>query len=261
MSELRRRFSIMVSALNEAGSLASAVETIARVFGRVSEDYEILLFDDASTDGTAAIAETLARANGHVRVFHNPRRLNIGGCYKRGLREARYEYYLWLPGDNQVIVEDLAGTLPCLAQVDLIAVYPRNQEVYSVARLALSRLYTAVVNTMFGTDFRYANGANVWRTELLRRIEIRTDGFSYQTEALVRAVRSGVDFIEVGVGIRKRRHGRSSALSLKNWLKVIRALLSLWWDVRVVHRARYRRAGRKLTPPQPALSEAGRPPA
>jgi glycosyltransferase involved in cell wall biosynthesis len=257
----RRRYSIVVSALNEAGNLASAVETIARVFEGVSEDYEILLFDDASSDGTGAIAEALADQNRHVRVFHNPRRLNIGGCYKRGLREARYEYFLWLPGDNQVVVEDLAGTLPCLSQVDLVAVYPRNQELYTRSRLVLSRLYTAVVNTLFGTDFRYANGANVWKTDLLRGIEIRTDGFSYQTDALVRAVRSGVDFLEAGIRIRERRYGRSSALSLKNSLKVMSALLSLWWDVRVVHRARYRTPGRNLTGPQPALSEAGRPPA
>lgn len=72
VSVTRRRFSIVVSARNEEGNLRQAVETIARVFDGVSEDYEILLFDDASTDGTATIAEALARANRHVRVFQNP---------------------------------------------------------------------------------------------------------------------------------------------------------------------------------------------
>lgn len=261
MSTVPRRFSIVVPALNEEGNLEAAVEAVRRAFEAATAEFEILIVNDASTDGTAMVAERLARADPRIRVFHNARRLNIGGCYKKALAAARYEYFLLVPGDNQAKPEDLVPALAALEHVDLIVVYARDQEARAAGRVLLSNVYTRLVNRLFGTCFRYANGANVWRTDVLRRIEMRTDGFSYQTEALVRGVRSRLDFVETGIGLRERRHGRSSALSLTNWLKVMSALLRLWWDVRVAHRARYRSAGRKLTHPPPALSEAGRPPA
>jgi dolichol-phosphate mannosyltransferase len=259
MGSAQRRFSIVVPALNEEGNLEAAVDAIRRAFEPVAAGFEILIMDDASTDGTAAVAEKLARADPRVRVFHNKRRLNIGGSYKKALKAAQYEYFLMMPGDNQAKPEDLIPALEALDHVDLIAVYPRDQRMRTVGRQVLSNLYTRLVNGLFGTRFRYANGANVWKTERLRQIPIHTDGFSYQTEALVRGVRSGMDFVEAGIGIRERAYGRSTAASLRNWLKVSQSLLALWWDVRVVNRERYRTPGRKLTKPQSALSEAGRP--
>lgn len=246
MDSVQRRFSIMVPALNEEGNLEAAVDAIRRAFEPAAAQFEILIMDDASTDGTAAVAEKLARADPRIRVFHNERRLNIGGSYKRALKTARYEYFLMMPGDNQAKPEDLIPALGALGQVDLIAVYPLGQQVRSATRVFLSDAYTRLVNLLFGTDFQYANGANVWKTELLRGIEIRTSGFSYQTEALVRGVRSGVDFVEAGIGIRERAYGRSTAASLRNWLRVLRSLLSLWWEVRVVNRRRYHTVGRKV---------------
>ncbi len=247
MGSAQRRFSIVVPALNEEGNLEAAVDAIRRAFEPVAAGFEVLIMNDASTDGTAAVAEKLARADPRVRVFHNERRLNIGGSYKKALKAAQYEYFLMMPGDNQAKPEDLIPALEALDQVELIAVYPLSQQVRSAGRVFLSDSYTSLVNLLFGTRFRYANGANVWRTAALRDITIRTDGFSYQTEALVRGVRSGMDFVEAGIGIRERACGRSTAASLRNWLKVSQSLLALWWDVLVVNRRRYRTVGRNLS--------------
>ncbi|MBI2979025.1 MAG: hypothetical protein HYY38_09465, partial [Rhodospirillales bacterium] len=72
--------------------------------------------------------------------------------------------------------------------LDMVVFYVTNPGVRSLARRALSSLYVAAVNALFGTYFRYTNGTNAFRTEVLRRIPIRTNGFSYQTEAVVKAV-------------------------------------------------------------------------
>jgi hypothetical protein len=103
-----------------------------------------------------------------------------------------------------------------------------------------------VVNALFGTRFRYTNGTNVFRTEVLRRVQIRTNGFSYQTEAVVKAVRSGVDYVEAGLEIKARDTGTSKAVTWKNLENVAAALARLWWDVRVMHRSAYRMRGRKV---------------
>lgn len=244
---MSRRLSIIVAALNEERNLAAAVDEITRVFGRLGGEFEILLFDDASTDGTGPLADTLAAADSRIRVFHNQRRLNIGGIYKAGIRQARYEYCLLLPGDNEVDIGQVARGVALLDRADLVLTYSANGQIRPLLRRTLSRAYVVLVNSLFGTDFSYTNGSNICRTELLRGITIRTDGFSYQTEALVKLVAKGVDFVEVGIAIRERTHGRSTALALRNWVAVAQALAWLWWDLRVSARSPGIRRGRNLT--------------
>jgi hypothetical protein len=103
-----------------------------------------------------------------------------------------------------------------------------------------------MVNTLFGTRCRYTNGTNIFRTDRGRQIPIQTSGFSYQTGAVVKAVRSGIDAVQVPLEIQKREFGASKAVSARNVISVLRALARLWWDVTVVERRRYRAWGRML---------------
>ncbi|MBI3105835.1 MAG: glycosyltransferase family 2 protein [Candidatus Rokubacteria bacterium] len=243
-------FSVVVPALDEEANLGPTVEAILREFGRACGRpggfLEVLVFDDASSDGTGRVADELARRDPRVRAFHNPRRLNIGGIYKAGLREARGEHYLLVPGDNEMRVDEIVRGARHAAGADLVVFFVTNTAVRGTVRRLLSRLYVWTVNALFGTRFRYTNGTNIFRTAVLRRIPIATDGFSYQTEAVVKAVRSGVDWAQVGIELQARRHGASKAVSWKNLRSVIRALTALWWDVTVTERSRYRRRGRRL---------------
>jgi hypothetical protein len=192
------------------------------------------------------VADELARQDERVRVFHNPRRLNMGGIYKAGVGEARGEYVFLIPGDNEVRVDEVARGIQYLDSADLVIFYVTNTRVRTRSRRLLSRLYVWVVNLLFGTRFRYTNGTNIFRTEVVRRVPIRTDGFAYQTEAVVKAVRSGVDFVHVGIEIKARDFGTSKAISWENFRSVATALLRLWWDVNVSQRRLYRRRGRML---------------
>lgn len=246
MADAPRTFTVVVPALNEEDNLRPTVESILKEIGPLASELEVLVFDDASTDGTGAVADELAAQNPRVHAIHNPARLNIGGSYKAGLARARGEYYLLVPGDNETRVDEIARALAFVERADLMLFHVTNTRVRGTSRRLLSRLYVIAVNVLFGTRFRYTNGTNVFRTDVLRRVPIRTNGFSYQTEAVVKAVRSGVDYVEVGVEIKARDTGASKAVTWKNLRRVASALARLWWDVRVTHRAVYRRRGRSM---------------
>ncbi len=239
-------FTVIVPALNEEQNLRPAVEAILEQASPVATFLEVLVFDDASTDRTGAVADELARRDSRVRVVHNPRRLNIGGCYKAGVLAARGDYVFLVPGDNEMRVDEIVRGLKYLDQTDLVVFYVTNVGVRPWWRRRVSRLYAAGVNLVFGTRFSYTNGTNVFKTDVIRTIPIRTDGFSYQTEAVVKAVWSGLDFVQVGIEIKARESGVSKALTWKNLKIVLGALSRLWWEVRVKERRRYRRQGRML---------------
>lgn len=239
-------YTVIVPALNEEDNLRTTVEAILKEIGPRSTFLEVLVYNDASTDRTGEIADELVAHDDRVRAFHNPRRLNIGGIYKAGVARAYGTHVLLIPGDNETRVDEIARGLQYVDQADLVVFYVTNPRVRPWARRVLSRLYVWTVNLLFGTCFRYTNGTNVFRTETVRRAPIRTDGFSYQTEALVRAVRSGVDFVQVGIEIKARDFGTSKAISWKNLKGVAVALARLWWDLTVRERHRYRVPGRLL---------------
>ena len=239
-------FTVIVPALNEEKNLAPAVEAILTQMKPLASSLEVLVYDDASTDHTGPVADELAQRDARVRVVHNTERLNIGGIYKAGVRVAQGEYVFLVPGDNEMRMDEIARGLRHLDRADLVVFYVTNVGVRSWGRRRLSRLYAAGVNLMFGTRFSYTNGTNVFKTDLIRRIPIRTNGFSYQTEAVVKAVWSGLDFVQVGIEIKPRESGESKALTLKNLRIVLDALLRLWWEVKVTERGRYRRLGRML---------------
>jgi dolichol-phosphate mannosyltransferase len=241
-----RSFTVIVPALNEEANLRPTVQAILKEVGPLATFLEVLIFDDASSDGTGDIADQLAREDGRIRAFHNPRRLNIGGIYKAGVASARGEYVLLVPGDNETRVDEIVRGMRRLGGADLLIFHVTNTRVRPLARRVLSRLFVWIVNLLFNTRFRYTNGTNIFRTAVVRAIPIRTDGFSYQTEAVVKAVRSGVDFLSLGIELQMREAGVSKAVSWRNLKSVGAALGRLWWEVNVAQRGRYGRRGRRL---------------
>lgn len=244
MTHTASSFTVIVPALNEEENLGPLLEAVLKEFGSAVASLEVLVFNDASTDRTGAVAEAFARRDPRIRVLHNATRLNVGGIYKAGIREAAGEYLLMLPGDNEIRVDEVVKGVPFLTLADVVVFYVKDTRVRTWARRALSAFYMHVVNVLFGTGLRYTNGTNIWRTDVIRRIPIHTNGFFYNTEALVKATRSAVRLVQVGIDIKPRDTGRSKALTLTNFTSVAKALGLLWWDVHIRERRVYGSRGR-----------------
>ena len=97
----RKTLSVIVPALNEEGNIEDAIAEIHRGARAHFEDYEILLFDDGSTDRTGAIMDAVAVRDPKVRITHHASPRNLGGVYKAGVALARHEYCVMIPGDNE----------------------------------------------------------------------------------------------------------------------------------------------------------------
>ena len=87
------------------------------------------------------------------------------------------------------------------------------------------------MNTLFGLRVRYYNGTVIHRTDNVRGIEIRTDSFAYQSEALIKLLRQGKSFVEVPVVIERASSKESKAFRPKNVYGVAAALVHLMVEV------------------------------
>jgi glycosyltransferase involved in cell wall biosynthesis len=218
-------FCFVIPCFNEEDNVGPTVGSIREAMGSRG-DYEIVLVNDASTDHTLERMQALA-ADPRIRVFDNPYNLGFGGSYKRGARAATATYVMMLPGDDGFPGQSIAEIISHAGEADIIIPIVTNPGARSRLRAFASKGFTTLLNWAFWLNVGYYNGAVLQRNELLRTIEITTNSFAYQAEALVKLIAGGATYKHCYVSIQERAAGRSSALSLKNQIAVWRTVLHL----------------------------------
>ena len=219
-------FCFVIPCFNEEDNVGPTVESVRGAMG-ARDDYEIILVNDASTDSTLERMQALAAADPRIRVLDNPCNLGFGGSYKRGARAAAATYVMMLPGDDGFPGQSIAEIISHAGKADIIIPVVTNPRARSWFRVFASRGFTTLLNWTFWLNVGYYNGAVLQRNELLRSIEIKTNSFAYQAEALVKLIARGATYEHCHVCIRDRAAGRSSALSLKNQIAVWKTILHL----------------------------------
>jgi glycosyltransferase involved in cell wall biosynthesis len=249
--------SFIIPALNEERVLETVIEQVMeKIAAARFPDYEVILVDDGSTDRTGEIMEAAARRHSKMQVLHNARNLRFGNSYKRGLREARFDYVMLLCGDGGLPASSLPPIFECIGTADIVVPWMTNLKVIkSPWRYFLSRAYTAMLNLTFGMRLKYYNGLPVHRRDLLQSIDITSGGFGFQSEILIKLIRSGCSFVQVGVQGAEEKGG-SFAMRPRNWISVARTFAHL-----VLELIRFKRVPAEVIAhrPQPASKEAAAP--
>lgn len=99
------RFSVTVPAYNAEATLA---ETVASVQAQTLGDWELVICDDGSTDGTLALAERLAGEDPRIRVVSQENR-GSGGAYNTAVRASRSDLLVMLSADDLLLPDHLAS--------------------------------------------------------------------------------------------------------------------------------------------------------
>lgn len=219
--------SIVIPAYNEEKTLQASVRSAADAAKQAGLDFEILIVNDCSTDRTGDVSKQIAVDNPHVRALENPVNLGMGGAFKTGLREASFSHSMVFPADNEHPVEGLLPILQARGKADIIIPFVINPEIRARHRRIISKCYIGLVNFLFAQKIPYYNGLVLQRTELLRSIEIQTDSFSFQTEAILKLLKKGASWSAVGAPLHVPSHTKTKAFRLKNIIGVGFTILRL----------------------------------
>lgn len=226
-------FSFIVPALNEEKSLPAVMEEIASVAVKCGVlDYEMIVVDDGSTDGTRAAVAELTSRYGNIRFVHNETRQGVGKSFLAGAAIAHKDCCLIVPGDNEFDLGFFPAAVAALSDgdSDLVVTYVANPSLRPPHRRIISFLYINVFNFMFRTSFRYTNGIVVYPTGWIRSKRLLSAGYTFQSEALLYACREGKRFAHVGMNIRRRVHGKSKIFSFgvlaEVWASLVRMKLA-----------------------------------
>ena len=235
------KFCVIMPALNEEGNIESAVQNTLKAFSDFSIDGQVLVVNDGSTDGTRAKVEEMMARDPRVSLINHETPQGIGASFWEGTDVARADAVVMLPGDNENDPWEIFQYSRLLEHVDIVIPFLYNTEARSLFRRALSFLYRSIVNTTFFVNFNYTNGTVLYRKSVLEGVKYRSRGFFYQTDILIRTVKSGYLFAEVPYRVNARKGGISKAVSFPSLLQVIRGYGRLFYDIHLTG------GGRKAT--------------
>ena len=225
----------MVPAYNEEGALVATVEQVeSGLKGRV-EDFEILIFDDGSSDGTGKIADKIGTKDEKVRVFHNGKNRGTGYSYLQGLKKAKFEYYMYVPGDNEFPERALIDLIKHMGETDIIIPFVKNMYVRSSFRRIISDAFTFAINFLFGLRIIYYNAPVIHKTEVLKGVSLgENSGHAYQAAVLVSLIKAGATYKEVGYNMIERATGGSAALKFKNIMRVFETIITFYFRTNIL---------------------------
>ena len=176
---------IGILSFNEEAFVTDTFNEVLEAFIDYPYHYEIILFDDGSTDGTRRISDQLSDPNATTRsLFHSTNR-GIGAGVRTVTGESACSHILLIPGDNSYGADSLRAVASKIAEADVIV---GKRGVGGVRRwrriLSLSvSLSTRIWTHRGGFD---AGGLNVFRTELLRSCASMEDSYISVTETCMR---------------------------------------------------------------------------
>src|SRR5262249_58612197 len=93
--------SVFFPAFNDEGSIAKLIHEALEVAPRITNDYEVIVVNDGSSDGTAAVLNDLASRESRLRVIHHPLNRGYGGALRSGVESAAKELIFYTHGDGQ----------------------------------------------------------------------------------------------------------------------------------------------------------------
>ncbi len=139
------RCSLVIPFYQEAGNVASVVPAACAVLAEIDPQFEAILVDDGSTDGTAGELAQIAATDTHCRVITLPENRGQAAALLIGLQNARGEIILTMDGDGQNDPRDFPTLLALLEHDRLdVACGSRLDRHDSALRRALSRLGNAI---------------------------------------------------------------------------------------------------------------------
>jgi dolichol-phosphate mannosyltransferase len=210
------RVAVIMPTYNERANIESTAGRVRRAV----PDADLLVVDDNSPDGTGEAADKLAAEDSHIHVLHRSGKAGLGAAYIAGFRWALgedYDVLVEMDADGSHQPEELPVLLAALTGADLVIgsrwVPGGTVRNWPKSRELLSRGGNTYARMMLGIKLRDATGGyRAYRAQTLRTIaldEVDSQGYCFQVDLAVRALRAGLRVVEVPITFVERVHGMS----------------------------------------------------
>ncbi len=219
--------SVFFPCYNEQDNITRVVEQALTVLEKLDVDFEVIIVDDGSSDGTGQIADSCAARNGRVKAVHHRANLGYGAALQSGFKAATKELVFYTDGDGQFDINEMPPLLPLMERYDIVSCYRLNRQ-DNLIRKINGWCWTKLVCLLFGMKIRDIDCAfKLYKRQIFDNIKVLSAGALVDTEILARAVRKGYCVTQKGVHHYPRTAGAQTGANLRVILRAFKELFKL----------------------------------
>jgi glycosyltransferase involved in cell wall biosynthesis len=225
----------------DAGTIASMVVLAERTLARVTDDWEIVVVDDASPDHAAEVLAELVTRYPRLRVVTHSTNRGYGGALLSGFQSATKELIFYTDGDAQYDPREIRLLLAALRDdVDIVNGWKIERH-DPFHRIVVGRIYHHIVKLLFGFKLRDVDcDFRLIRRAVFDVIDLESPDGTICLELVKKLQDAGFRFAEVPVHHYHRTYGKSQFFNFRRLSRVIPHLAVLWWKL-VVRREHMQR--------------------
>lgn len=220
---------IIVPLFNEAESLPELVRWINRTLDGRGWEYEIIMVDDGSTDGSWKIVRKLAEADGRIHGIRFRRNYGKSAALYHGFKAANGNVVVTMDADLQDSPEEIPEMYRMVTEDgwDVVSGWKQHRQDNKLTKNLPSKLYNATARWITGIHLHDMNcGLKAYRNEVVKNIEVYGEMHRYIPYL---AKNAGFERItEKPVHHQKRKYGKSK-FGLERFVNGFLDLLSLWF--------------------------------
>ena len=237
----KSKYSVLLPTYNERSNLPILIWLLNRTFTENKIDWEVIIVDDASPDGTLEVAKQLQKLYTSQHIVLKPRtgKLGLGTAYVHGLNYATGDFVIIMDADfshhpkflPQMIAKQKEGDYDIVTGTR----YTGSGGVYGwdLKRKMISRGANLFADTVLRPDVSDLTGSfRLYKKPVLEKAIARTEskGYTFQMELMVRAKALGYSVAEVPISFVDRVYGESK-LGGDEIVEYVKSVVGLWLKV------------------------------
>jgi len=254
MNKFDRSVSLLCWAYNEEDSIQGYLEKATHLMETTIGDYEIVLIDDGSTDGTYEMAKAFQEKHSRLKIFKNERNLNVGISSQRAIQRASKEFLFWQTVDWCYDISNLRLFLEYLRTYDIVQGVRRKpvdvkvkffKPFVSILKLfgmkhltrrsdTLQKAIVSLVNyflirLLFKVPLSDFQNVTFYSTKWIQSIKYEAKSSFANPEGLIKSYWNGMSIKEVPISFIPRSKGKAKGTSLKAIANSVKDILKLWF--------------------------------
>ncbi|MFC1576852.1 glycosyltransferase family 2 protein [Candidatus Omnitrophota bacterium] len=204
--------SFVLPMYNEKEYIQASISKVDLLGRELCNDYDIIVVDDASSDGSGDELDRIAGKNERVIPIHMEENTKFGGALKAGLKAAKKEFVAYIDSDFPILEKDVEGALKLFDRgADVVTGYSLVLKDNSVRRIIISKVYNLLVQALFGLNIRDINsGFKIYKKEVLEGLELRSRSPFIDVEIFAEAKKRNKRIAQYGLIFQLRTKGHSS---------------------------------------------------
>ena len=214
---------------NEESNVQAVVTEAVQILEGRTDEFEVIIVDDGSSDQTAEIAASLAAQDSRVKVVSHQVNQGYGAALRSGLAASQYEIIFQCDGDRQYHLEEIDKLLPYINDNDFVVGYRLKRQDPFYRSLEAS-FYKFMLWLLFRFSLKDTNCAfKLFKKSIVSQLTIESNGAIINGEIFVKARKLGFNKIkQVGVHHYPRETGKQTGAKPKVLWEALVSIFRLW---------------------------------